>query len=111
VLESGTGNNNAVVCAPQSVQGTYTANTPLNAANTMTITAFVKVLGNYTISTDKINGIIFSRSGTFTTPGEQSVTLYGSGVPIQSGTFTFVPQIVGPAPIGGESCGVDLVIQ
>ncbi len=88
VLESGTGNN-TVYCTPQSIQGTYTANVPLNASNTITITAYPTVLGNYTISTDLFNGIIFSTSGTFTTMADQSVVLYGSGTPIQSGTFTF----------------------
>jgi hypothetical protein len=111
VLESGTGAGNEVFCTPQSIQGTYTAGVPLNASNTITITAYPTVLGNYTISTDLFNGIIFSASGTFTSMTEQSVVLYGSGTPIQSGTFTFVPQIVGPSPIGGSSCGVDLTIQ
>ncbi len=111
VLESGVGAGNSVFCTPQSIQGTYTANVPLNASNTITITAYPTVLGNYTISTDLFNGIIFSASGSFTAMAEQSVVLYGSGTPIQSGTFTFVPQIVGPSPIGGASCGVDLTIQ
>ncbi len=74
VLESGTGNN-TVYCTPQSIQGTYTANVPLNASNTITITAYPTVLGNYTISTDLFNGIIFSASGTFTTMADQSVVL------------------------------------
>ncbi len=111
VLESGVGAGNSVFCTPQSIQGIYTANVPLDASNTITITAYPTVLGNYTISTDLFNGIIFSASGTFTAMAEQSVVLYGSGTPIQSGTFTFVPQIVGPSPIGGASCGVDLTIQ
>jgi hypothetical protein len=111
VLESGTGANDSVFCAPQSIQGAYTAGVPLNASNTITVTAYPTVVGNYTISTDLFNGIIFSASGTFTAMAEQSVVLYGSGTPIQSGTFTFVPQIVGPSPIGGASCGVNLTIQ
>jgi hypothetical protein len=111
VLESGVGVNNELFCTPQSIQGIYTANVPLNASNTITVTAYPTVLGNYCISTDLFNGIIFSASGSFTSMTEQSVVLYGSGTPIQSGTFTFVPQIVGPSPIGGNTCDVDITIQ
>lgn len=111
VLESGTGPNNSVVCTPQSIQGAYTAGIPLNSSNTITVTAYVTIPGNYTISTDSFNGIIFSASGNFATEGRQSVVMYGSGTPASPGTFTFVPQIVGPSPIGGASCGVDVPVK
>ena len=110
VLESGIVNNSAY-CTPHSIQGSYTAGTPLDASNTITITAYVTITGNYTLSTDSYNGIIFSASGGFTTTGQQSVVLYGSGTPVMPGTFNLVPQIVGPSPIGGAYCGIDIPVK
>jgi hypothetical protein len=57
--------------------------------------------GNYTISTQQINGISFLASGTFTTTGIQSVQLNGSGTPIASGTFIYTP--------GVSSCSITVL--
>lgn len=110
VLQSAQGNG-VLYCAPGSVQGSYTAGTTLNGSNTLTVNAYVTVPGNYTISTTEINGVRFSATGTFTNTGAQDVVLKGSGTPVDVGTFTFVPQIVGPAPLGGSSCGLDVDVK
>ncbi len=110
VLQSGTAGSQ-FLCTPQSIQGNYIAGTPLNISNTITITAYATIPGNYTISTGTVNGIMFQNSGTFASIGLQSVILNGYGTPLTSGTFAFVPQIIGPAPLGGESCDVNLVVQ
>ncbi len=110
VLQSGM-ENGTLTCAPGSVQGTYTSGTALNSSNTLTVNAYVTVAGNYTISTTEMNGIRFSSTGTFTNLGAQDVVLKGSGTPVDVGTFTFVPQIVGPAPLGGSSCGLDINVK
>lgn len=110
VLQSGVGPA-GLVCSPQSIQGTYTAGVVLNNMNTITVTPYATVPGNYSISTDKINGIIFSASGNFPAAGEYSVPLKGIGTPLVSGTFTFTPYIIGPSPIGGSSCEVSLAVQ
>ena len=110
VLQSGQ-SGTTLLCAPQSVQGTYVTGVPLNLTNTITITPYVTIPGNYTISTGMVNGVMFEISGTFTAAGELSVALNGYGTPIASGTFAFVPQIIGPAPLGGESCEVDVTFQ
>ena len=109
VLQSGFGDINP--CTPSSIQGIYTANTPLAGNNTVTVNAYVTVPGDYTISTKKINGVQFQSSGTFAVAGTYDVVLKGSGTPTASGTFTFVPQIVGPAPLGGSSCGISILVQ
>ena len=109
VLQSGFGNPNP--CTPHTVNGNCVAAVPLTSANTMDITAFVTVVGNFNISTDSTNGMIFRYSGKFTATGDQTVTLYGSGTPVKAGTYTFIPQIIGPAPLGGNSCGVDVTVQ
>jgi len=53
----------------------------------------------------------FSYSGVFTSPGAQVVILKGSGTPMTAGTYTFIPQIVGPHPLGGETCAFNIEVQ
>ena len=110
VLQSGIGPSE-LVCTPQSIQGTYTAGKALNSSNTITISPYATLPGNYTISTNRINGVIFSASGNFPTAGAYSVSLMGSGTPQAPGTYTFTPQIIGPSPIGGASCDVSVSVQ
>jgi hypothetical protein len=110
VLQSGM-QNGLDYCTPQSVQGDYTAGIALNNSNSITVSPYVTVKGSYTISTYKINGMIFSASGTFTAPGNYSIPLQGSGTPLVVGTFTVTPFIIGPAPIGGSSCSVDINVK
>lgn len=110
VLESGS-SGTSTVCAPESLQGTYISGKQLSGSNTVTITIYVRDLGNYCVSTDIANGISFSVTGAFTNTGEQSLVLAGTGTPTSSGTFTFTPQIVGPALIGGASCDFSVTVQ
>jgi hypothetical protein len=101
VLESGFGNPNP---CKYTLSGTYTSNTPLSGSNTVSIRVYVTYLGNFTIATAAVNGMMFSYSGSFTTLGAQDVILYGVGTPLNRGTYTLTPEIVGPHPIGGEFC-------
>lgn len=98
-------------CTPHVVQGSYISGTSLINTNTVTIGVYVATVGNYTISTGKINGMVFSYSATFTNTGEQNVVLYGTGTPSSTGDFIFTPQIIGPSPLGGNSCGFDINVQ
>ncbi len=110
VLQSGISNGLAY-CTPQSIQGNYTAGIPLNSSNTITVSPYATVSGNYTISTSKINGMIFSASGTFPAAGVYSVALQGSGTPLIVGIFIVTPFIIGPAPLGGQSCAIDINVK
>ena len=94
-----------------SAAGAYTAGTPLSTANTYTLNVYVADLGNFTISTATVNGIYFYYTGTFTSLGEQTVTLTGYGTPTSVGTFNFTPEIVGPAPLGGIACDFSLGVK
>ncbi|CAN5479103.1 hypothetical protein BH11BAC3_BH11BAC3_00330 [soil metagenome] len=109
VLESNAGSSN--LCSSYVLNGTYTTNTPLNNGNTITVKVTVTMVGNFTISTNNVNGMSFSYTGAFTNIGSQYVVLSGSGTPLLAGTFSFMPEIVGPAPIGGSACGLDITIQ
>jgi len=108
VLESGFGTSSSPCI--YTVQGTYTHNTILDNTNTVTMRVYVSAVGNFTICTNTIDGITFSYSGTFTTLGSQYVILVGDGTPVNTGTFTFTPNIVGPHPLGGEACSFDITV-
>jgi hypothetical protein len=101
VLESGFGNPNPCV---YTVAGNFTVDTLLNNSNIVRIRAFVTALGNYTVATDTLNGMSFSYTGMFTSTGINFINLYGSGKPVAKGIFSFNPQIVGPHPLGGQTC-------
>jgi hypothetical protein len=76
-------------CTPVTPAGTYTQGAALTAANTITIQVNVTTIGAYSITTNTVNGVTFSKSGTFTTTGVQNVTLVGSGTPTGSGNQSF----------------------
>ena len=109
VLESLPGNPNP--CAPYSVAGIYTTNVPLSNANKVTIRVFVSSPGNFTIATNKLEGMMFYYSGSFITPGSQDIILYGSGTPALGGIYTFMPEIVGPHPLGGQICAFNVTVN
>lgn len=101
VLESGFGNPNPCI---ETISGTYTKGVPLSTSNSVSIRVYVADKGNFTIATNTVNGMMFSYTGVFTTTGAMDVILYGSGTPLTEGNFTFTPEIVGPHPLGGQSC-------
>jgi hypothetical protein len=83
-------------CAAAVISGTYTAGVPLGAGNTVTIKADVTTAGTYSITTPPINGMTFSKSGTFAVGTGQTIVLTGSGTPASAGSNNFT--------IGGSSC-------
>jgi hypothetical protein len=104
-------------CAPILVNGTYTANTVLGISNTAKVQVNVATTGSYTLTTATVNGMTFSKSGTFTVTGLQDVILQGNGTPITAGVSTLTPQIgtssctfpvtVVAAPTGIYTCVID----
>ncbi|MEO7311615.1 MAG: hypothetical protein ABIX01_14520 [Chitinophagaceae bacterium] len=108
VLESGTvaGINTCIY----TVAGTSTAGMALNNTNTVQMRVYCTVLGHFTIATNIVNGMQFAFSGAFTMSGSQMVTLVGIGTPVTVGTHTFTPEIVGPHPLGGETCAFAITV-
>ena len=99
-LETGPSGN----CINGTVQGTYTTGIALTMANTITVSANVISIGAYNISSQNVNGITFSKVGTFTATGVQPIILQGSGTPTTAGVTT-VPVI------GGTSgCGLQITV-
>jgi hypothetical protein len=91
-------------CAPITVNGAYAVASALGASNTAVVQVNVLTTGVYTLTTNTVNGMTFSKSGLFTAAGIQNVTLQGSGTPIAAGTSTLKPQI------GTSSCTFDVVV-
>ena len=100
-------------CTVATVNGTYTAGTPLSASNTVTVQVNVTAIGGYTISTTA-GGMTFSKSGVFSATGIQTVTLNGAGTPSTGGVNTFTVGTAGctftitvTAPTGTYSCKIN----
>ncbi len=108
VLQSGFGNPSPCI---YTVVGNYHADSLLTSTNTVTLQAYVTVPGNYTVTTDEVNGMVFSYTGSFSAIGNQEVTLVGNGKPVAAGLFLLTPQIVGPHPLGGEACAIQITVQ
>lgn len=85
-------------CSNIAVSGVYGINVPLTSANTVSVQVNVTSIGAYTLTTNTVAGMTFSKSGTFTTTGVQSVVLVGTGTPTTAGANVFTPQI------GSSSC-------
>ena len=100
-----------VVTCNHDIAGNYIAGNPLTDTNTVSIELYIIKPGYVTITTDTINGIIFSFTGTFTTAGTQHALMTGTGTPVSPGDYYFLPKIVGLAPYGGESCSFKLTVN
>lgn len=77
------------VCTNFLLAGTYTINTAVTAANTVTLNVNVTTPGTYTITTNTVNGMFFTKTGTFTTTGNNTVVLNASGTPTAAGNATY----------------------
>ena len=68
-------------CQNFIVRGNYISGIRLASSNTVNINVNVTMPGSYSLTTDTLNGMWFSTSGTFTNTGDQTVTLIGNGTP------------------------------
>lgn len=91
-------------CFGFKLNGNYSQGLALTADNTVSVMADVFIPGPFVIKTDTLDGISFSKSGTFTSTGSQEVLLQGKGKPVNQGTFTFKPNSV------FSSCTFDVTV-
>lgn len=86
-------------CSGAVINGTYMVGTPLvSGTNTVVLNVNVTTVGTWSITTNTVNGVVFSGSGTFASTGAQTITLNGSGTPIAAGDFTI------SVTIGASTC-------
>lgn len=82
-----------ITCSSPAVSGSYIAGVPMDSvSNYIAITLNVLTGGNYNITSAPLNGIIFSASGFFPSPGTYTVLVHATGTPAASGGFGFVLQ-------------------
>ena len=86
---SGTLGGGGGSCTPFAIAGVYTQGVVLDASNTVQIQVNITSPGSYTIATNTVNGVLFSSSGNFSTTGLQTISLTGSGTPINAGLQSF----------------------
>lgn len=96
-------------CSSYAVPGAIYHGVPLSK-NIMAVTVNVKSRGDYTMSTNSLDGIFFSAIGKFTTTGLQKVQLTGRGTPKDIGVFTFTPYILIDGQPAGKGCTVEVYI-
>lgn len=89
-------------CTGATVAGTYALGVALTVSNTVSIQVNVTSPGTYSISTAAVAGISFSKSGSFSSTGVQTVVLVGSGTPTASGAQSFT--------VGAPGCSFSLNI-
>ncbi len=89
-------------CSSIVVNGNYAPETAMVAANNMTLNVTVSYPGTYSITTNNVNGISFSGTGTFATTGSQPVTLVATGTPVAGGAFSYT--ISNNSSTGSSSC-------
>jgi len=70
-------------CSSVTVNGVYSTGISLKPTNNITLSVNVTALGNgqWTASTNTVDGISFNGNGIFTSTGIQNITLFGSGTP------------------------------
>jgi hypothetical protein len=82
-------------CLVAVAQGSYKTAVALDASNVVTIGVNVTKLGTYSITTNLVNGIKFSGTGTFSALGSQNIDLTGTGTPVAQGSFDFTTAVTG----------------
>ncbi|WP_158962995.1 hypothetical protein [Myroides fluvii] len=75
----------SLTCNTISVAGDYFVRVPLHANNFLSTTVVVSKPGKWSITTNTVDGISFSGSGVFKTPGTHTVKLMGTGTPTAMG--------------------------
>lgn len=82
-------------CVFDSIYGNYTSGTALDSSDKAEVVVNVTTPGTYFISTGTSDGFSFNGSGTFSAIGTQTITLIGTGSPIDPGSFSFTPDTNG----------------
>ena len=91
-------------CAPINVMGTYTVAVALDATNKVDVQVNVTTPGVFSISTNTVDGFSFSFSGNLATTGNQTVTLLGTGTPVNAGVQNFT------VTLGASTCSFPVTV-
>jgi len=81
----------SINCGTAKFNGAYVKNKSLTAANTVTLSVNVTDIstgGSWSVYTNTVNGVSFKGSGMFSTLGQQTITLQGTGTPTTTDPIT-----------------------
>ncbi|MDR1877292.1 MAG: hypothetical protein LBQ84_06675 [Flavobacteriaceae bacterium] len=81
VTELSTAGTYTMSCGTATVNGIYKVGVALNENNTIILPVNVATQGSYTITSNEVDGISFSSSGTLNVGNGQTITLNGHGIP------------------------------
>lgn len=76
-------------CESPLIGGDYIVGTQMRSTDTMRINVLVTSPGDYSVSTDTVDGISFAAAGRFTAAGNQTITLLATGTPNEAGIQYF----------------------
>ncbi len=76
-------------CLPVNINGTMKAATAFDSSNYMDVSVDVTMTGNYSITTDTLDGVYFNKASQFPGGGRQTVRLQGHGTPVNTGIYPF----------------------
>jgi hypothetical protein len=85
-------------CSDAVASGVFEVGQTLSINSKLTLTVSVSQKGDWSYSTNSLNGFAFAGSGTFTSTGSQTIILQATGIPVASGNFSF------PLKINGSNC-------
>lgn len=82
-----------------TLSGNYVATVGMNSDNYKNVTVTTTAAGDYTVSTNEVNGVIFKAEGTIQSVGTGTILkLLASGTAIDAGTFTYT------VTLSGQTC-------
>jgi hypothetical protein len=95
-------------CGSITTTGSYLPGAAMTSGNTMVVPVNVTAVGDYNLSTNTVNGISFSKTGTFTSTGEQSVIMFAAGTAGVGGTFSYniTSNSISPACTANVTVGI-----
>jgi len=92
------------LCANANVQGSYIAGQYLTEDNKVTMDVMVTTPGMWSVTTETVNGMVFSDVGIFSKTGMQTITIYGAGVPGEFGNTVI------PVSVGSSNCSFGVTV-
>jgi hypothetical protein len=91
-------------CSDAVVSGIYQKDAAIGSGAELTVTVNVTKTGDWTYTTDMVNGFVFAGLGNFTATGNQQITLFAAGMPDKEGNANF------NLKFGGTNCVVTVPV-
>ena len=90
-------------CSGGSLNGDYVATVAMTSSNYKVVTVTTLSAGDYSVTTNEVNGVKFSAEGTISSIGAGTqLILLASGTPYNTGTFTYT------VTLSGQTCTFDV---